>query len=74
MSELKWWQKSTLKQIQILQQNKPLDIIVVTGAVLSDDVKNVTVNRKLDKRNAKPWQVEIQFFQMENKLEPTEEL
>ncbi|KIW34802.1 uncharacterized protein PV07_01557 [Cladophialophora immunda] len=45
---------------------RPLNIIVITDGVPSDDVESVIVNaaRKLDALSAEPWQVGIQFFQV----------
>lgn len=45
---------------------KPLNIIVITDGVASDDVESVIVSaaRKLDTIGAEPWQVGIQFFQV----------
>ena len=45
---------------------KPLNIIVITDGVPSDDVESVIINaaRKLDKWDAPAWQVGIQFFQV----------
>ena len=45
---------------------KPLNIIVITDGVPSDDVESVIVSaaRKLDGMSAEPWQVGIQFFQV----------
>ena len=45
---------------------KPLNIIVITDGVPSDDVESVIVSaaRKLDSMSAEPWQVGIQFFQV----------
>ncbi|KAI9733227.1 MAG: hypothetical protein M1835_003446 [Candelina submexicana] len=45
---------------------KPLNIIVITDGVASDDVESVIINaaKKLDKFDAPPWQVGIQFFQV----------
>ncbi|KIW89954.1 uncharacterized protein Z519_09384 [Cladophialophora bantiana CBS 173.52] len=45
---------------------KPLNIIVITDGVPSDDVESVIVSaaRKLDGVSAEPWQVGIQFFQV----------
>ncbi|OAP56168.1 hypothetical protein AYL99_09347 [Fonsecaea erecta] len=45
---------------------KPLNIIVITDGVPSDDVESVIVHaaRKLDALSAEPWQVGIQFFQV----------
>lgn len=55
---------------------KPLNIIVITDGVPSDDVESVIVQaaRKLDKYNAEPWQVGIQFFQVGQEPEAAEEL
>ncbi|KAL1955056.1 hypothetical protein VTO42DRAFT_9045 [Malbranchea cinnamomea] len=55
---------------------RPLNIIVITDGVPSDDVESVIVNaaRKLDKLNAQPWQVGIQFFQVGNEPDAAEEL
>ncbi len=45
---------------------KPLNIIVITDGVASDDPESVIINvaKKLDKLEAPPWQVGIQFFQV----------
>jgi uncharacterized protein YegL len=45
---------------------RPLNIIVITDGVPSDDVESVIVSaaRKLDNMSAEPWQVGIQFFQV----------
>ncbi|MCJ1255123.1 hypothetical protein MMC24_002939 [Lignoscripta atroalba] len=45
---------------------KPLNIIVITDGVPSDDVESVVINaaKKLDKWDAPAWQVGIQFFQV----------
>ncbi|MCJ1335736.1 hypothetical protein MMC09_001009 [Bachmanniomyces sp. S44760] len=45
---------------------KPLNIIVITDGVPSDDVESVIINaaRKLDKWDAPAWQVGVQFFQV----------
>jgi len=47
---------------------KPLNIIVITDGVASDDVESVIINaaKKLDKWDAPGWQVGIQFFQVGN--------
>lgn len=47
---------------------KPLNIIVITDGVPSDDVESVIINaaKKLDKFDAPAWQVGIQFFQVGN--------
>lgn len=45
---------------------KPLNIIVITDGVATDDVESAIVNsaKKLDKIGAEPWQVGVQFFQV----------
>ncbi|SLM41395.1 von Willebrand factor, type A [Lasallia pustulata] len=45
---------------------KPLNIIVITDGVPSDDVESVIINaaKKLDKWDSRAWQVGIQFFQV----------
>ncbi|KIV81369.1 hypothetical protein PV11_03560 [Exophiala sideris] len=55
---------------------KPLNIIVITDGVPSDDVEMVIVNaaKKLDKFGAEPWQVGIQFFQVGREPEAAENL
>ncbi|PGH02829.1 hypothetical protein GX51_04441 [Blastomyces parvus] len=47
---------------------KPINIIVVTDGIPTDDVETVVVNaaKRLDKCDAKPWQVGIQFVQVGN--------
>jgi uncharacterized protein YegL len=55
---------------------KPLNIIVITDGVPSDDVESVIVKaaRKLDQYDAEPWQVGIQFFQVGREPEAAEDL
>jgi hypothetical protein len=55
---------------------RPLNIIVITDGVPTDDVESVIVSaaRKLDSLNAQPWQVGIQFFQVGNEPEAAEDL
>jgi len=55
---------------------KPLNIIVITDGVPSDDVESVIVQaaRKLDAMSAEPWQVGIQFFQVGREPEAREML
>lgn len=55
---------------------KPLNIIVVTDGVPTDDVESVIVQaaKKLDALGAEPWQVGIQFFQVGSEPEAAEEL
>lgn len=45
---------------------KPLNIIVITDGVATDDVESAIVSaaKRLDKMGAEPWQVGIQFFQV----------
>lgn len=45
---------------------KPMNIIVITDGAPSDDVESVLVNaaRKLDKMDAEPWQLGVQFVQV----------
>ena len=55
---------------------KPLNIIVITDGVPSDDVESVIVAaaKKLDAWNAEPWQIGIQFFQVGREPEAAEDL
>ncbi|WEW54714.1 hypothetical protein PRK78_000137 [Emydomyces testavorans] len=55
---------------------RPLNIIVITDGVPTDDVESVIVSaaRKLDRLNAQPWQVGIQFFQVGNEPDAAEDL
>lgn len=55
---------------------KPLNIIVVTDGVPSDDVESIIVSaaKKLDSWDADPAQVGIQFFQVGNEKEAAEDL
>lgn len=55
---------------------KPLNIIVITDGVATDDVESAIVSaaRKLDKMGAEPWQVGIQFFQVGQEPEAAEDL
>ncbi|GAB1199166.1 hypothetical protein APSETT444_008512 [Aspergillus pseudonomiae] len=45
---------------------KPLNIITITDGVFTDDAESVIINaaKRLDKCNATPWQVGLQFFQV----------
>ena len=51
---------------QHIDQIKPLNIIVITDGVPTDDPESVIINaaKKLDKMDLEPWQVGIQFFQV----------
>ncbi|EEQ27148.1 hypothetical protein McanMca71_005284 [Microsporum canis] len=55
---------------------RPLNIIVITDGVPTDDVESVIIlaAKKLDKLNALPWQVGIQFFQVGDDPEAAEDL
>ena len=55
---------------------KPLNIIVITDGAPHDDPAQVIIQaaKKLDKLDAVPWQVGIQFFQVGNETEATEAL
>ncbi|KMU80945.1 hypothetical protein CISG_08887 [Coccidioides immitis RMSCC 3703] len=55
---------------------RPLNIIVITDGVPTDDVESVVVSaaRRLDQLNAQAWQVGIQFFQVENEPDAAEDL
>lgn len=55
---------------------KPLNIIVITDGVPSDDVESVIVHaaKKLDQYDAEPWQIGIQFFQVGHEPEAAEDL
>jgi len=50
------------------ESTKPINIIVITDGEPSDDVETpiVVAAKKLDKMDAPPWQVGIQFFQVGN--------
>lgn len=55
---------------------KPLNIIVITDGVASDDVESVIVQaaKRLDAWGAEPWQVGIQFFQVGREPDAAEDL
>jgi von Willebrand factor type A domain len=55
---------------------KPLNIIVITDGVASDDVEATIVQaaKKLDAWGAEPWQVGIQFFQVGHEPDAAEDL
>jgi uncharacterized protein YegL len=50
------------------RESKPLNLIVITDGVPSDDVESVLLSaaKKLDKLDAPPFQVGVQFFQVGN--------
>lgn len=51
-----------------LDEVKPLNILAITDGVPSDDVESILINaaQKLDKLDAAPHQVGVQFFQVGN--------
>lgn len=55
---------------------RPLNIIVITDGLPSDDVESVILSaaRKLDRWEAVPWQVGIQFFQVGHDPDAAEDL
>jgi uncharacterized protein YegL len=55
---------------------RPLNIIVITDGLPSDDVESVilSVAKKLDRLEALPWQVGIQFFQVGRNPDAAEDL
>lgn len=55
---------------------KPLNIIVITDGVPSDDVEATVVQaaKKLDAMASEPWQVGIQFFQVGREPDAAEDL
>lgn len=56
------------KDIAAEKETKPLNLIVLTDGVPSDDVEAVLLSaaKKLDKLDAAPYQVGVQFFQVGN--------
>ncbi|KAI9884797.1 MAG: hypothetical protein M1823_003408 [Watsoniomyces obsoletus] len=58
------------------KKTKPLNIIVITDGVASDDVESVIIKaaEKLDKLDAPAWQVGIQFIQVGNEKGAAEAL
>ncbi|KAE8451493.1 hypothetical protein EG329_003566 [Mollisiaceae sp. DMI_Dod_QoI] len=56
------------KEISEGRELKPLNLIVLTDGVPSDDVESVLLSaaKKLDKLDAPPFQVGVQFFQVGN--------
>lgn len=55
---------------------RPLNIIVITDGVASDDVESVVARaaKTLDSLDAQPWQVGVQFFQVGNDPEAAVDL
>lgn len=51
---------------QSLDRTKPLNIIVITDGVPTDDVESALIHaaKKLDRLDAPAWQVGVQFFQV----------
>ncbi|KAI9672069.1 MAG: hypothetical protein M1831_001882 [Alyxoria varia] len=75
--------KAHLKELEAHTKNpsaapvpKPMNIIVITDGVPSDDVESVLVRaaQKLDHLDAEPWQLGVQFFQVGNEWGATEHL
>ncbi|KNG45297.1 von willebrand factor [Stemphylium lycopersici] len=58
--------KPYLQRYEKDDKTKPMNIIVITDGEPSDDVESAIIQaaKKLDKLNAPPWQVGIQFFQV----------
>lgn len=56
------------KEMAAGKEVKPLNVIVLTDGVPSDDVESVLLSaaKKLDKLDAPPFQVGVQFFQVGN--------
>jgi len=56
------------KDIAQDKETKPLNLIVLTDGVPSDDVESVLLSaaKKLDKLDAAPYQIGVQFFQVGN--------
>lgn len=56
------------KELAADREVKPLNLIVLTDGVPSDDVESVLLSaaKKLDKLDAPPYQVGVQFFQVGN--------
>jgi len=56
------------KEVSEGKEMKPLNLIVLTDGVPSDDVESVLLSaaKKLDKLDAPPFQVGVQFFQVGN--------
>jgi hypothetical protein len=61
---------------QAPETTKPINIICITDGAPSDDVERPIIKaaQKLDKLDAPPWQVGIQFFQVGNDAEATTHL
>jgi hypothetical protein len=58
--------KSYLQRLERDRQLKPMNVIVITDGVPSDDVESpiISAARRLDELGAEAWQVGIQFFQV----------
>jgi uncharacterized protein YegL len=58
--------KSYLQRLERDRQLKPMNVIVITDGVPSDDVESpiISAARRLDELKAEAWQVGIQFFQV----------
>lgn len=59
-----------------IESVRPINIIVITDGAASDDVESVLIQaaKKLDKLDAPPYQVGVQFFQVGNQPGATEAL
>jgi len=68
--------KAYLGRYEADRKTKPLNLIVITDGVPSDDVESPIIDaaRKLDQLSAPAWQVGIQFFQVGNEPEAAEAL
>ena len=55
---------------------KPINIIVLTDGVLTDDLESVflAAAKRLDHINAPSWQVDVHFLQVSNEQEAQEAL
>lgn len=59
-----------------IESVRPINVIVITDGAASDDVESVLIQvaKKLDKMDAPPYQVGVQFFQVGNQPGATEAL
>lgn len=67
---------SSLEKPNGLEREKPLNLIVITDGVPSDDPEGtiVQIAKKLDKMEAPTWQIGVQFIQVGNEPEAAEAL
>ena len=70
------WRSASANPSLTIEPVKPLNIIVITDGVPSDDVESVIIRaaKRLDQYNADAWQVGIQFFQVGNEPDAAEDL